>query len=349
MTGTTTRGTSIPEVDVTALRDWFAANGVVIDDEFDSVRVGAGQSNLTYLLSDASGHRYVLRRPPVGHLLASAHDVVREAKILSALASTNVPVPQVFAVCTQESVAPVPLVIMEFVDAVTLDKEAAAHALPLPIRRAVGTSMMATLAQIHAVDLTATGLIDLASHKPYAQRQLKRWSAQWEQSKTREIPALDELTRALAANIPEQHEMSLVHGDFHIRNVMVEQRTGQVRAVLDWELSTLGDPLADIGSTLAYWPEPGEEIAGRFTVETMPGFPTPAQVAADYLEITGRDPQVLKYWHTLGLWKVAIIAQGVLRRVRDDPANAAASGVPTDADIDRFVAKAVVLAESAGL
>lgn len=346
---TTAQGTSIPEVDTTALREWLRTNEIDIDDEFGCVRVGAGQSNLTYLLRDASGHRYVLRRPPVGHRLASAHDVVREARILSALAPTDVPVPTVFGVCTDESVAPVPLVVMEFVDGVALDKRETAEAMPMDVRRAVGTSMMQTLAHIHAVDLEATGLIDLASHKPYAQRQLKRWSAQWEQSKTREIPELDALTRRLADNIPEQREMSLVHGDFHIRNVMVDPASGEVRAALDWELSTLGDPLADIGSTLAYWPEPGEEIPGRFSVETMPGFPTPADVRDDYLRITGRDPQALKYWHALGLWKVAIIAEGVLRRVRDDATNRAASGVPTDAVVDRFVAKATAVADSAGL
>ena len=143
--------------------------------------------------------------------------------------------------------------------------------------------------------------------------------------------------------------MSLVHGDFHIRNVMVDQETGDVRAALDWELSTLGDPLADIGSTLAYWPEVGEEIPGRFSAETMEGFPTPADVAADYLRITGRDPQALKFWRALGLWKVAIIAEGVVRRVQDDPANRAATGVPTAAVVDRFVDKATAMADEAGL
>ena len=342
-------GLSIPEVDPDGLSTWFSANGIELDGDVRTTRIGGGQSNLTYLLSDDSGRRYVLRRPPVGHLLASAHDVAREARILSALAPTDVPVPAVYGVCADEAVAPVPLVIMEFVDGISLEKRESAEKMPMAARRNVGTSMMQTLAHIHAVDLDATGLTDLASHKPYAQRQLKRWTAQWNHSKTRELPALDALTRRLTDNIPEQREMSLVHGDFHIRNVMVDQEAGDVRAALDWELSTLGDPLADIGSTLAYWPEVGEEIPGRFSAETMEGFPTPADVAADYLRITGRDPQALKFWRALGLWKVAIIAEGVVRRVQDDPANRAATGVPTAAVVDRFVDKATAMADEAGL
>ena len=340
---------SIPDVDTDGLLAWLSDNGIGLDGQVTATRIVGGQSNLTYLLSDGSGRRYVLRRPPVGHLLASAHDVAREARILSALAPTNVPVPKVYGVCTDEAVAPVPLVVMDFVDGISLEKRENAELLPLPARRNVGTSMMETLAHIHAVDLDATGLTDLASHKPYAQRQLKRWAAQWENSKTREIPEVDSLTRRLAENVPEQHETSLVHGDFHIRNVMVDPKTGDVQAALDWELSTLGDPLADIGSTLAYWPEVGEEIPGRFSAETMEGFPTPADVAADYLRITGRDPQALKYWRTLGLWKVAIIIEGVVRRIQDDPTNRAVIGAPTAELVDRFVDKASEMADEAGL
>ena len=190
-------GLSIPEVDPDGLSTWFSANGIELDGDVRTTRIGGGQSNLTYLLSDDSGRRYVLRRPPVGHLLASAHDVAREARILSALAPTDVPVPAVYGGCADEAVAPVPLVIMEFVDGISLEKRESAEKMPMAARRNVGTSMMQTLAHIHAVDLDATGLTDLASHKPYAQRQLKRWTAQWNHSKTRELPALDALTRRL--------------------------------------------------------------------------------------------------------------------------------------------------------
>ncbi|QTI71094.1 phosphotransferase family protein [Gordonia polyisoprenivorans] len=341
--------TAIAEVDPVALLGWLRGAGIEWAGTVRCTRVGVGQSNLTYLLTDDSGGRWVLRRPPVGTLLASAHDVVREARILSALAPTDVAVPAVLGACTDESVSPVPLVVMEFVDGVVLDRLPAAQALSPAIRRAVGESMIDTLARIHDVDIEQVGLADLASHKPYAARQLKRWSAQWEKSKTREIPALDELTRRLSASAPEQRETRLVHGDFHIRNVMIDPDSGTVRAALDWELSTLGDPLADIGSTLAYWPAAGEPPLSAAPVELLEGFPSRDDLAAMYLDRTGRDATALRFWHALGLWKVAIIAEGVLRRARDNPANRAAAGVPTDEVIDGLVARAIAVADAAGL
>lgn len=341
---------TIPEVNPDALRDWLSDRGIGgSGTDLRVTRVGVGQSNLTYLLEDDAGGRWVLRRPPVGNLLASAHDVVREARILSALGDTDVPVPTVHGVCTDDAVSAAPLVVMEHVDALVLDNLPAAEEMPVQTRRALAESMIDTLARIHDVDLERVGLDDLASHKPYAQRQLKRWSAQWEKSKTREIPALDALTRRLTDAAPEQHETRLVHGDFHIRNVMVDPDTGSVRAVLDWELSTLGDPLADIGSSLAYWPAPGEHVLSPAPVELLEGFPDREQLAADYVARTGRDAQAVAYWHALGLWKVAIIAAGVLRRAGDNPENRATAGSPTAGIVDAFVEKATAVADGAGL
>ncbi|MGC4960834.1 phosphotransferase family protein [Gordonia sp. DT101] len=349
MSAGATTGMLIPDTDMTALVGWLRTVGVETSGEITCSRVGFGQSNLTYRVRDEAGGQWVLRRPPVGHLLASAHDVSREARILDALAATDVPVPHIYGVCDDAAVGPVPIVAMEFVDGSVLTDRSAGEALSPDIRGAVGRAMTETLAHIHAVDLDAVGLSDLASHKPYAPRQLKRWSAQWEKSKTRDIPDLDTLTARLSDNIPEQHETTLVHGDFHIRNVMVGPASGAVSAVLDWELSTLGDPLADIGSTLAYWPERTDAVVLGDPVEVMEGFPGRDQLAQAYLERTGRDPQALRYWHALGLWKVAIIAEGVLRRARENPSNRAAAGVPTPAHVDNFVARAVAVADDAGL
>ncbi|WP_454164471.1 phosphotransferase family protein [Gordonia iterans] len=339
----------IPGVDISGLRKWLARIGIEPDGELAAQRIGTGQSNLTYLLTDRAGDRWVLRRPPLGTLLASAHDVAREARILSALAGTDVPVPKVHGVCTDETVSETPLVVMEFVDATVLDNLPAAEAMGAAARRTLGASMIDTLAHVHALDVEQVGLADLASHKPYAQRQLKRWSAQWEKSKTREVPALDALTRRLAADVPAQQEVRLVHGDFHIRNVLVDPAVGRVRAVLDWELSTLGDPLADMGSTLAYWPAPGELPLSAAPVELLEGFPDRDQLAAEYVARTGRDARALRYWHALGLWKVAIIAEGVLRRAQDNPQNRAKAGVPTADVVDVLVTKATEVADSAGL
>jgi aminoglycoside phosphotransferase (APT) family kinase protein len=311
-------------------------------------RIGIGQSNLTYLVRDAEGQKWVVRRPPLGTLLASAHDVAREARILGALQDTPVPTPRVYGLTGDAT--DVPLLLMQFVDGLVLDRMPIAEALTPERRRQIGLSMPRTLAKIHAVDIKEVGLDDLASHKPYAQRQLKRWAAQWEQSKIRELPDLDDLTQRLIAAAPPQKELTLVHGDFHLRNVITSRTTGEVTAVLDWELSTLGEPLADMGSLLAYWPQPGEEErAGAFAATALEGFPDRRELAREYLAQTGRDAATLQYWHALGLWKIAIIAEGVMRRAMDTPANKAAAGTPTVTIIDALVARARDEAAEAGI
>jgi aminoglycoside phosphotransferase (APT) family kinase protein len=333
-------------IDPAAVGDWMQQLPMPATGPLSFERIGLGQSNLTYLVRDAADRRRVLRRPPLGHLLASAHDVAREARILAALHDTDVPTPRVYGL-TRDA-ADVPLLLMEFVDGLVVDRMAIAESLTPQRRRQIGLSLPATLAKIHAVDIEKVGLDDLASHQPYAQRQLKRWVGQWEQSKTRELPELDDLTRRLVAAAPQQQELTLVHGDFHLRNVITSHANGQVVAVLDWELSTLGEPLADMGSLLAYWPAPGEEdIAGDFPAAALDGFPDRAELTRVYLEATGRDAATLQYWHALGLWKVAVIAEGVMRRAMDTPQNRAAAGTPTAARIDALVRKAREVAEQA--
>ncbi|WP_375485676.1 phosphotransferase family protein [uncultured Mycobacterium sp.] len=335
-------------IDPVAVADWIERLGIAFTGPLSFERIGLGQSNLTYLVRDADNREWVLRRPPLGHLLASAHDVAREARILSALQDTPVPTPKVYGL-TRDADS-VPLLLMEYVDGLVIDRMEKAESLTVQRRRQIGLSMVTTLAKIHAVDIHDVGLADLASHKPYAQRQLKRWAGQWELSKTRELPDLDDLTRRLIAAAPAQQELTLVHGDFHLRNVITSHTTGDVVAVLDWELSTLGDPLADMGSLLAYWPEPGEdEWAGSFAAAALEGFPDRAEMTAVYLAGTGRDAATLKYWHALGLWKVAIIAEGVMRRAMDEPKNKAAAGTPNLRRIDALVRKAREVAEDAGI
>ena len=335
-------------IDPTEVAEWIEQLAITFTAPLTFERIGLGQSNLTYLVCDAQERKWVLRRPPLGDLLASAHDVAREARILSALDDTPVPTPRVYGL-TRDA-AGVPLLLMEFVDGLVVDRMPIAESLTPQRRREIGLSMPTTLAKIHAVDLEKAGLDDLATHKPYAQRQLKRWAGQWEQSKTRELPDLDDLTRRLIAAAPQQQELTLVHGDFHLRNVITSHTTGEVIGVLDWELSTLGDPLADMGSLLAYWPQPGEEdIAGGFAATALEGFPDRAEMARVYLAQTGRDVATLKYWHALGLWKIAVIAEGVMRRAMDVPENKAAAGTPTLRWIDALVCKAREVAEDAGI
>src|ERR1700751_5375357 len=339
---------SVVGIDPEAVTRWFDKLGVGFTGPLRFERMGLGQSNLTYLVRDANDHRWVLRRPPLGQLLASAHDVVREARLMTALAPTDVPAHKTLGVAMDPEISDVPLVLMELIDGQVVDTMAIAESLAPQRRRQIGVSLPTTLAKIHAVDIDAVGLSDLASHKPYAQRQLKRWAGQWEQSQTRELPELDDLTRRLVAAAPEQRELSLVHGDFHLRNVIVSHGNGAVTGVLDWELSTLGDPLADMGTMLAYWPEPGEEM-GDFAASTLDGFPDRAELSGIYLDQTGRDPHALKYWHALGLWKIAIIAEGVMRRAMDTRENKAASGTPTVKWIDALVYAACEIADAAGI
>jgi aminoglycoside phosphotransferase (APT) family kinase protein len=335
-------------IDPEAVTRWFDQLGVGFTGRLRFERIGLGQSNLTYLVRDADDRRWVLRRPPLGQLLASAHDVAREARIMAALAPTDVPVPEILGVAQDPEISDVPLVLMEFIDGQVVDTMEIAESLAPQRRRQIGVSLPTTLAKIHAVNIDAVGLSDLASHKPYAHRQLKRWTGQWERSKTRELPELDDLTRRLIAAGPEQRELSLVHGDFHLRNVIVSRGTGAVIGALDWELSTLGDPLADMGTLLAYWPEPGEDI-GDFPASTLEGFPDRAELARIYLAQTGRDPHALTYWHVLGLWKLAIIAEGVMRRVMDTRQNRAAAGTPTAEWIDALVRAAHKVADAEGI
>jgi aminoglycoside phosphotransferase (APT) family kinase protein len=339
---------SVVGIDPEAVTRWFDDLAIEFTGPLRFERIGLGQSNLTYLVRDADDQRWVLRRPPLGQLLASAHDVAREARIMAALAPTDVPVPTILGVAQDPAIADVPLVLMEFIDGQVVDTMAVAESLAPQRRREIGVSLPTTLAKVHAVDINVVGLSDLASHKPYAHRQLKRWAGQWEQSRTRELPELDDLTRRLVAAAPEQRELSLVHGDFHLRNAIVSRDTGAVIGVLDWELSTLGDPLADMGTMLAYWPEPGEDF-GDFPASTLDGFPDRAELERIYLEQTGRDPQALKYWHALGLWKIAIIAEGVMRRAMETRQNKAASGTPTVDWVDALVRAAREVADTEGI
>lgn len=340
---------SVVGIDEAAVSNWIADLGIGAVTPLTFERIGNGQSNLTYAVRDAGGSSWVLRRPPLGHLLASAHDVVREHKILAGLQNTGVPVPKMLAVTEDSAVADAPLVLMSYVDGIVVDSLATAETLTEERRRATGLGLTDALADIHRVDLESAGLSDLASHKPYAARQLKRWTAQWEQSKTRDVPGIDSLAVRLAADIPEQKEVTLVHGDFHLNNVITSSEDGRVVAVVDWELCTLGDPLADLGGLLAYWPEATDGVAGPFMASTLPGFPSRSELVESYALATGRDVGAVGFWQVLALWKLSIIAEGVMRRAEADERNRAVAGTPTTSLIDDIIARALTTADEIGL
>jgi aminoglycoside phosphotransferase (APT) family kinase protein len=342
---------TVPGVDHGELAAWLGRLDSDLAPPVTLQRIGVGQSNLTYILSDAAGHRWVLRRPPMGHLLGSAHDVLREARILSALAATSVPVPRIYGVAQEGELGDAPLVLMEFVDGLVISDVPASQTLPARARHSAGISLSETLGRLHAVDLGAVNLTDLASHSPYAQRQLKRWSGQWERSKTRELVHLDLLTDRLRAAVPPPRELTLVHGDLHLRNIVVSDFDGEILAALDWELATLGEPIADLGTTLAYWPENDETVLPEFRALLLPGYPRRADLVERYCLVSGRDvaDAELAFWHALALWKVAIIAEGILRRAQEDPRNRAESGVPVHQTVNDLVAFAHDIAARAGI
>ena len=223
-------------------------------------RIAGGHSNLTYRVTDADGNEWALRRPPLGKTLSSAHDMAREHRVVAALGGTPVPVAPVAGLCEDESVNGAPFYVMEFVRGPVLRgvSEAEASFPDEGDRHEIGMRVADTLAAVHAVDPDAVGLGDLGRKEDYVARQLRRWNGQWEKSKTRELPAIDRVHEALSARIPAQVGASIVHGDYRLDNMILAD-SGEVAAVVDWELCTLGDPLADVGTLMAYWPERGQE------------------------------------------------------------------------------------------
>lgn len=311
-------------------------------------RIGLGQSNLILLVEDADARRWIARRPPLGTLLESAHDLHREWTILSALSGTDVPCPDVVGYIDDRSVCDAPVLVMEYVDGIVIDDMDKAHALEPGSRHHLGMQLVETLARLHEISPEAAGLAALASTRPYADRQLYRWSRQWAATRPSGHHAMDELTPRLESAAPTTHERRLVHGDMHLKNVIVTA-DGDVLAALDWELSTLGDPIADLGTLLAYWPQPGDEPTLIFPAPTLTGFPARRELVAAYEDRTGRDLAALPFWHALALWKLAIIAQGVLERVRAEPRNRA-DGSPADqSDVDAIVNRALAVADEAGI
>jgi len=298
--------------------------GALAPLEFDLI-VG-GRSNLTFLVRGADGQRFVLRRPPMGHVLPTAHDMAREHRIVTAVGRTSVPVPRTLGLCTDEAVNGAPFYVMEYVDGVVLDSPARAAVLTPDRRRLTAEHLIDVLADLHAADVDEIGLGDLARRDGYVERQLSRWSKQWERSRTRDVPAVEEVAERLAAAVPEQQGVAIAHGDFRFGNCIVDVDRAEVVAVLDWELCTLGDPLADVGYLGVYWGVPGEE--GRHNDPTgAPGFPTYAEIVERYAARTGRDVSQIGYYRAFSAWRLAVISEGVYARYlhgamgdQDDPA-----------------------------
>jgi aminoglycoside phosphotransferase (APT) family kinase protein len=306
-------------LDVPALSSWFALHvpGADGSQPLTCTLVAGGRSNLTFFV-DNGEQRWVLRRPPLGSLLPSAHDMGREVTVLRALAGGDVPVPRVRAFCEDVAVIGAPFYVMERVDGTIIRTATEARELSAEQARAASLELIDVLVRIHAVDWRAAGLAGWGRPDEYLARQVRRWRDQWARSRARELSGLDELGRLLAESVPPSPPATIVHGDFRLDNAIFDTTAApRVLAMLDWEMSTLGDPLTDLGLLMVYWDELGDTrpplpVATRVTA--APGFLTRDQMVEEYVRRSGRAAEALPFYVVLGYFKLAIILEGIHRR-----------------------------------
>jgi aminoglycoside phosphotransferase (APT) family kinase protein len=304
--------------DPVRLAKWMAGAGLANHGELRGVQlIAGGRSNLTYRL-DLDGGQIVLRRPPLGHVLPTAHDMNREYRVLTALSDTAVPVPRPLANCQDSEVIGAPFYLMQFVEGLVLRTMQDGELLSPDQAAELSNLLAEMMATIHGVDTAAVGLSDFGRPDGYLARQLSRWQRQWELSNTRDMPGYDDLVARLAAGLPASAEGTLVHGDFRLDNTLIRLTApARIAAVVDWEMSTLGDPLADLGLTLSYWADAGEgfpDVNVGATVTALPGFYNRDQFAARYAELTGRDVSGIGYYIAFGYFKLAVVLEGIHAR-----------------------------------
>jgi aminoglycoside phosphotransferase (APT) family kinase protein len=324
---------------------WFAAHVPGVATPLTFTLIAGGRSNLTFRVADADGRAWVLRRPPIHHVLPTAHDMVREHRLMSSLGPSGIPVPKTVGLCTDEAVNGAPFFVMEFVEGHILrDAPEAEKAFDEATRGAVSRHMAATLAALHLVDPDEVGLGDLGRREGYVERQLKRWSGQYAQMRVEGVDhggLVEQVGDELARRVPAQQRTSIVHGDYRMDNVVLNDH-GAVRAILDWELCTLGDPLADVGLLMVYWADPGDATSALgFSPTTAPGFSTRAQVLSDYAAASTLDLSHIGFYTAFGYWKLACILQGVYARY------VAGAGAGDQRSVDAFPAQVASLAQMA--
>jgi aminoglycoside phosphotransferase (APT) family kinase protein len=305
---------------------WFDGRVGGLDGGLEFNLITGGRSNLTFTVTDGHGRRWVLRRPPMGHVLATAHDMAREHRIISALADSGVPVPAIVGLCEDDEVNGAPFYVMDFVPGLVVRDVAIAEGVPVEVRRRMGESLIEVLARLHDVDLNAVGLSDLGRHDGYIERQLKRWRTQFVNATTREIPRVLEVHEMLAARVPAQQGVGIVHGDYRLDNCMMSP-DGEVSAVLDWELCTLGDVLADVAGMVAYGDS--RTTGGTPPPTSVEGFPSTDEVRELYARHSTRGLADLDFYVGFAYWRIACIVEGVYTRY--------AAGVMGDQDDPRLI------------
>jgi aminoglycoside phosphotransferase (APT) family kinase protein len=332
-------------IDVPSVSAWLTATVDGLHPPFNFELIAGGRSNLTYRVIDSAGKSLALRRPPVSHVLPTAHDMTREHTVISALGKTDVPVPETYGLCTDESVTGAPFYVMAFVEGHILRDESSAASLDEEARRHASESLVDNLALLHDVDVEAVGLDRFGRHEAYIERQLKRWHGQFIQSEVggnAGPPIINHVHRVLAAQVPQQQGVGIVHGDYRLDNTVLGD-DGTVKAILDWEISTLGDPLADLGLLLVYWTETEDIEASLVGVGStrLPGFATRAELETRYSILSDRDLSAISYYKAFGFWKLACILQGVYARY------AGGAGAGDRSNTDTFPLQVNRLAERA--
>lgn len=304
------RSSSPPGLDLDRLGRWFAEEVPGAGSSLRAELVAGGKSNLTYVVSDG-GSEWIVRRPPLGHVLATAHDMGREHRVMTALHDTDVPVPATYGSCQDDAVIGAPFYVMERVAGTPYRRAAELAALGADRTRTIATRLVDTLVALHRVDPVAVGLADFGRPDGYLARQVRRWKKQLDASYSRDLPAADELHARLAEHVPAETTVGIVHGDFRLDNVLVDEHD-RLTAVLDWEMATLGDTLSDFALMLVYH-RLGEVLGGVAVsnVSEAPGFPTEDEVIARYAAATGRDLSGFGFHLGLAAYKLAAILEGI--------------------------------------
>jgi aminoglycoside phosphotransferase (APT) family kinase protein len=315
-------GAREPLLIIEPLRSFLSDNGLDAPADLDATPVGEGHSNVTFMLSTG----VVLRRPPRGPLPPSAHDVLREARLLLALRSTPVRVPRVLAVGEDSTIIGAPFYVMERVQGEVIT-DAIPPALDDPQGRAqIADQLIDALVELHAVDWAAVGLEGFGRPTGYLERQLRRFTGLWEHNRTRDLPEVEQLGEWLRANMPQSPPATIVHGDYRLGNTMFgAEAPARLRAIFDWEMATIGDPLADLGYMVMHWTQPGDPDSkfNLHTVTRLEGFPSREELVARYEERSGRSMTALNWYVTLALWKAVVFMEGNYKRAlagsTDDP------------------------------
>ena len=306
---------ALPGIEPGTVEDWLVHHIDGLRPPVEFTPIPGGHSNLTYLVTDRERRRVVLRRPPLGELLPGAHDMAREYRAISALGPTAVPVPVALGFCDDHDVTGASFYVMSFVEGHVLHNERVAVEVYGPeTRHRVGLSLAETLDALHSVDVDAAGVGNLGRREDYVGRQLKRWFRQYDASRAMPVPLVDELYESLLPARPEQQKASLVHGDYRLGNCITDG-DGEIAAILDWEICTLGDPLADVGYMLVTWAEPGDEHQGISMAPSMaPGFATKVELLERYASASDLDLSQIRFYTAFNHWKSACINEGVYAR-----------------------------------